>query len=92
MEFSCLYAKWIFWTSAQRVTPSGTDTDGQKDSDSMNGPVIMKAPSSQTSSFHSSSSLIFGYLNLFSDGVVSFIPLFSLFSHEGNAYDNFCAH
>lgn len=77
MGFNWLHAKWIFWTSAQRITSSDSTTDG-KDLNDMNGPVkgpaIKKASAGETSSFLPSSSLIFGYLNLFSDGVVSSIP------------------
>jgi len=56
----------------KRVTSSDSTTDDGKDLNDMNGPVIKKASSGETSSSLSSSSLIFGYLNLFSDGVHNF--------------------
>lgn len=77
----------------QRVTSDGSNTNDKKDSDSMTGLVngldVKKAPSNETSTSQPSSGLIFGYLNLFSDGVVSSIPLFSMFFHADDAWDNF---
>lgn len=60
----------------KRATRGGSNADDEKASGSLNGhvdgPVIKKASSSETLSSCSSSSLIFGYLNLFSDGVHNF--------------------
>lgn len=55
----------------KRATSNGADADERKDLDAGKDSDIKKQSSDETSS-SSSSSLVFGYLNLFSDGVHNF--------------------